>query len=86
MDELGIEGIQAYATYDGGNAPRMIPLQQLFDGEDTGIDEIVDDGFVTGSSDGLYDLGGRKVSADKADNGQIRKGVYVSKGRKRVMR
>jgi hypothetical protein len=75
---------QAYATYDGGNAPRMIPLQQLFDGEDTAIDDIACD-LGGNPADGLYDLGGRKVSAEKVSAGKVRKGVYVRNGRKQVV-
>ena len=81
-----IRPFQAYATYEGGNAPMMIPLQQLFDGEDTGIDQIIASDVLAGSADGLYDLGGRKVTAEKAAAGQLSKGVYVRNGRKQVIK
>lgn len=80
-DKSRLKGYRAFFQEKGTGAARLVNLN--IDGDATTID------FIEADEDGetLYRLSGQKVGQQSSANGKkLRKGVYVSKGKKIVVR
>ena len=77
-----LQPFQAYLTTVTLPTPMMVPVADMLLGDDTGVAVIAADTLPDGN---IYDLNGRQVSASGVRS-QLRKGIYVSQGRKLIVR
>ena len=80
-----VRPFEAYATNSAPNASHILSISDM-GGEITGINDVVrlNDNDRWGN-DKVYDLSGRKI-LNSMPNGQLRKGLYIINGKKRVIR
>lgn len=79
-----VQPFQAYLTTAAAGAPLLLPVKEMLDDGVTAIQSLSEQRSEEAAT--LYDLGGRKVDNDRMKDRSLRKGVYVSNGKKRVVK
>lgn len=81
-----IRPFEAYTVHHGnGPAPRFISIADFNNGGTTGIEDVR--GLMSDGRGGVwYDLQGRKIVNGKSVNGKLPRGIYLSNGRKMIVR
>lgn len=86
-----LDGGKAYLQQPTDSVEKLAdssaPLSWIFDdGEDTGIEDVENEGLKVGKDDAVYDLQGRLVGRSASGVGRIQKGIYIVDGKKVLVR